>query len=165
VRASSFRGDNGAEQHPVQTDSRGRFMIPNLPADAYTICTSLSGFVRRCVPVTVPTHSVMIEDPVALRPEGKVVRGCVKLKDGSPGIRVARSSQQSSGRAVVTAVGPAGQVVAGPLPVNLAGCYVLPVPETDGLSIVANYEQASAKASLAPSATLRAVTPLDDLRA
>ena len=115
----------------------------------------LSKWLRKgCSLVAVVNHNVTLVEPIALKPSGTAVRGCVTLKDGTPAVRAAATSYESAGSAEVSAESAARQVVAGPVPVNAAGCYVLPgVKGEEGLHILARYEQATESQEI-PAAAL-----------
>lgn len=142
------------EQSATQTNNQGRFHIPSRTQGVYNVCASLSGFAKGCSLVAVVNHNVTLVEPIALKPSGTTVRGCVTLKDGTPAVRAAATSYESAGSAEVSAESTARQVVAGPVPVNAAGCYVLPgVKGEEGLHILARYEQATERQEI-PAAAL-----------
>jgi hypothetical protein len=92
------RTDSGApDQHGTETDSQGRFRIPVLPPGSYNVCASLPGFTTACASTTVANQNVSIPSPIALKPDGPVLRGCVTLKDGTPAIpaRCHRTSRRA----------------------------------------------------------------------
>ena len=97
-----------------------------------------------------------------LQPVAGSVAGCVTLKNGAPAIRIG-GPYATAASAEVAVKNKAGQVVAGPVPVNGAGCYVVTnVPSEDGLSVDAQYEQAEAVQALgagAPHAAVNIVLP------
>jgi hypothetical protein len=141
-------------QSLTQTNSQGRFHIPPRTPGVYNVCASLSGFAKGCSLVPVVNQNVTLPEPITLKPLGAAIRGCVTLKDSTPAVRAAATSYESAGSAEVRAESGEGQVVAGPVPVNAAGCYVLPgLKATAGLSIVVRYEQA-AKREAIPSGAL-----------
>jgi hypothetical protein len=96
--------------------------------------------------VAVVNHNVNLPQPISLEPISAAISGCITLKNGVPAARSAISPYQTAGVAEVSAVGAAGQTLAGPVPVNSAACYVLSgVPETADWSVVVQYEAATAR--------------------
>jgi hypothetical protein len=102
-------------------------------------------------------HNVSLPEPISLKPIGTAIRGCVTLKDGTPAVRTAVSPYQTADAAEVSAVNGAGQVLAGPVPVNAAGCYVLPgVPDIPDLNVGVRYEHATARQAV-PAGALASI--------
>ncbi len=136
--------DGEPDQDSVtSTNGIGRFSINQRPPGTYNVCASLTGFTTKCASITVGNQNVFLSQNLSLKPIGASLRGCVTLKDGTPAVRTAASVYQTAASAEVSAVNDAGKIVAGPVPVNSAGCYVLPgVPEIQFSSVAVRYEDA-----------------------
>ena len=140
----------------TSTDGSGHFRIFSRPPGSYDICADLVGFATRCQNVAVVNCSAVLHEPISLKPTGTVVRGCVTLQDGSPAVRGSVSSYQTAAEAKVSIANSDGGTVAGPVPVNASGCYVLTnVPASPDMGVVVQYEAASARQAV-PSAKLAA---------
>jgi hypothetical protein len=150
------------ESSATQTSSIGRFRILRQDPGTYNVCASLQGFVTNCSAVQVPNQNVAMLQPITLQPVGGSVAGCVTLKNGAPAIRTG-GPYATAASATVAVKNGAGRVVAGPAPVNGAGCYVIPnVPSEDGLSVDVQYEQAQAVQALdasPPHAAVNIILP------
>lgn len=130
------------EQSATRTNSQGRFRLPFRAPGVYNVCATLKGFAKSCTLVAVVDHNVTLLEPIKLTPEGTAIHGCVALNDGRPASRNAGGPHESAGSAEVSAE-KGGQVAAGPVPVNAAGCYVLPLANVAaGLELVVHYEEA-----------------------
>jgi hypothetical protein len=130
----------------TSTDGSGHFRIVSRPAGSYDICADLPGFATGCQNVAVAANGVVLPEPISLKPTGPALRGCVTLKDGSPAARGSVSSYQTAAEAKVSLVDTAGRTLAGPVPVNVSGCYVLTgFPVAEDLTVVVAYEAASAR--------------------
>jgi len=141
------------QQTLTQTNGQGRFHIPLRPPGTYTVCAALKGFANGCRSVTIVNQNVSLPQAIEITPLGATIRGCAKLRDGTPAVRSAVVSYATAGAAEVSAENGAGQVVGGPVPVNASGCYVLPdLRATAGLTVVARYEQAAARLTVPPGA-------------
>jgi hypothetical protein len=137
----------------TSTDRTGRFRIPSRPPGSYNVCATLQGFTTGCYSIPIVNHNVSLPESISLKPIGTAIRGCVTFKDGTPAVRAAASPYQTAGYAEVSVVNDAGQVLAGPVPVNGAGCYVLPgVPDTPNLNVAVRYEDATARHAIATGA-------------
>jgi len=152
VSIPAINGQPG-QGRTVETNSVGRFRTPILAPGSYSICAARDGFTTSCVKAEVTDHNVGLDQPTEIKPVGSALRGCVTLKGGSPAARNAPALQDTAGWAEVSALNATGQVVAGPVKVNAAGCYVLPrVPDLQDLRIQAKYEQASVQQPVAAGA-------------
>jgi hypothetical protein len=130
------------EQSVTRTNSEGRFHLSFREPGVYNVCATRKGFAKSCTPVAVVNHNVTLVEPIKLKPEGTAIRGCVTMKDGAPASRNAGGPHESAAAAEVSAEKD-GQVTAGPVPVNTAGCYVLPLADVvAGLELVVHYEEA-----------------------
>jgi hypothetical protein len=134
----------------VETDGSGRFLLGRRTPGIYNVCGSMLGFASGCSQVQIVDHSVSLLQPLALKPVGRVLRGCVTMKDGSPAARFGRAAGTSAGTASVIVEDVSGRPVTTPRSVNLAGCYVIPdVPTGQGMSVAVGYEQATATRAMA----------------
>lgn len=132
------------DQSATRTNSQGRFRLPFRAPGVYNVCATLKGFAKSCTLVAVVNQNVTLVEPIKLKPEGTAIRGCVTMKDGTPASRNAGGPHESVGAAEISAE-KGGQVAAGPVPVNAAGCYVLPLANAQaGLELVVHYEEAMA---------------------
>ncbi len=134
----------------TETSSQGRFRISSLAPGTYNVCAAKRGFATACSSIALlGPNSVVFRQPISLPPVGAVIRGCVTLKDGQPAARGAVSQYQSAAFAEVSAVDRAGGVLAGPVRVNAAGCYVLPsVPVIPDVNVSVRYEDAAVEQPL-----------------
>jgi hypothetical protein len=135
----------------TSTERGGHFYIVSRPPGSYDVCAALQGFTTGCYNVAVVNHNVNMQKPISLKPIGAAIRGCVTSKNGAPAARSAVSPYETAGVAEVSAVNAAGQILAGPVPVNTVGCYVLPgIPATADWSVAVQYEGATAWRPVTP---------------
>ena len=123
------RADNGSvvPQSTVDTDQIGRFRMSRQPAGTYLVCAEAQGFEPGCSTekATVSDGNVALKLPIALKPVGGVLAGRAILKDGKPVPTVGMAIRSSAARADVSLFDSAGKRLAGPVPVNGAGYFVL----------------------------------------
>ena len=149
------------------TDGSGHFRIVSRPAGSYDVCADLPGFATGCQNVALAANGVVLPEPISLKPTGPSLRGCVTLRDGSPAARGSVSSYQTAAEAEVSLADSAGRILAGPVAINVSGCYVLTgFPVAEDLTLVAAYEAASAREAvtsrqLTSGAAVNVVLPAD----
>jgi hypothetical protein len=116
---------NGTLSAQVTTDSNGSYYIPLAPA-VYKICWSKSGFTSACTASTFSVGSVVIGvglSDVALT-GSTVVRGSVKLTDGSPCLN--RSALFGIAQTARVEMVNGSGVVVSTAGVNTQGEFILP---------------------------------------
>ncbi|WP_158807634.1 carboxypeptidase-like regulatory domain-containing protein [Beijerinckia sp. L45] len=141
----------GAGTPAGATNASGFFASPLQPAGSYRVCAKAPGFAEGCTakPVTVAQGSVYVDPPLALQPLGSVLYGVVTLQSGDIAARSAGAVGTTASAATVVLKDASGHVVAGPVPVDSSGRYVLGgVSPGANLTLTAALGQASVSKTL-----------------
>jgi mono/diheme cytochrome c family protein len=124
----------------VQTDLKGRFVIPRQPSGTYSLCWEAPGYIPGCskAPLTIENLTVFPQ-PVDITPKGNVVSGRVTLKDGGH-IHLQDPFFGVNSQTKVSLVDSAGKQVTNSVRVNNIGNYLITEVPLGTFKIIAQSE-------------------------